>query len=116
MREEDMVGLIVKAYPLYGSPLLAELAELLLLWAISDGFFMASQAYFNLRKARKGLLLHELVARGTFQALLLMGLMVKLNGLLHPSPHDRGKKEDNYHDEKDDSRQKEPTPFSPCHG
>jgi hypothetical protein len=31
MREEDMVGLIVKAYPLYGSPLLAELAELLLL-------------------------------------------------------------------------------------
>jgi hypothetical protein len=69
---------------------------------------MASQTYFNLRKARKGLLLHELVARGTFQALLLMGLMVKLNGLLHPSPHDRGKKEDNYHDEKDDSRQKEP--------
>jgi hypothetical protein len=119
MGEEDMVGLIVKACPFYGSPCLLKHPYLLFLWALSDGFFMASQADFNLRKARKGLLFHVLMTRDTLHALVLMGLMVKLDGLLHPSSHDRGEKEDSYQDyqeEKDDTPQKKPTPFSLDHG
>jgi hypothetical protein len=114
--EEDMIGLIVKAYPFYGNPFLLGNPNLLLLGAIRDGLFMAFQTYFYLRKARKGLFFHVLVACDTFQTLLLMRLMVKLDGLLHPPPHDRSKKEDNYHDEMDDSRQEKPTPFSLDYG
>jgi hypothetical protein len=77
---------------------------------------MTFQTYFKLRGARKGMRLRVLVACDTFQTLLLMRLMVKLDGMLRPPPHDRRKKEDNYHDEMEDSRQEKPTPLSLDYG
>jgi hypothetical protein len=102
MGEKDVVRLIIEASPSHGSPFLLENPNLLLLPALGDGFFVAPQAYLDLRKAREDLFLHVLVTRDTFYALLLMGIMVKLDGLLHPSPHDRGKEEDDCHDNKDE--------------
>ena len=114
--EEDMIWHLVKRHPWDLFALLSVLLDFAFFWTFGDGLFMASQTYFNLRKARKGLFLHILVARDTLHALFLMGLMVKLDGLLHPSPHDRVKRKDHYQSEEDDSSQKKPKPFSLDHG
>jgi len=104
MREKDIVGLIIKTYPFYGHPFLMETPNLLLLWAIGDGFFMAFETYVNLWKTRKGLLFHILVTCITLQSLFLVGFMIEPDRLLYPFPHDRVEKKEKHHEEKDDYR------------
>ncbi len=101
MREIDVVGLIRKTDPFYGHPFLMETPNLLLLWAIRDGFFMAFQTYFNLWETRKGLLFHVLVTCITLQPLFLMGFMIEPDRLLYPFPHDRAKDNEKQREEKD---------------
>jgi hypothetical protein len=94
VREENVFWHPVKGYPWDLSVFLSVLLDFGLFSTLSDGFFMAFPTDLDLWRASKGLLSHVLVACTAFHSLLLVGFMVKLDGLLHPSPHHRGKKED----------------------
>lgn len=114
--EENVIGHLVKPAPLDLMVRFGELPDFILFWVFRYRLFMAFHTYLNLRNPREGPFSNILVARHTFQTLLLMGLMVKLNGLLHPSSRDRGEKRKNHHNGKDNSHQKEPAPSSFSHG